>query len=427
MMFKTNLGDMQVFYNDKDILDTPSLFMLSSGDDNFIQCIDSKITLSNNDNLNSKLMVYNPRLQSFIFPFQAKIVKYSDEKKFYCIDLRYKSDEIYQKDYIITIEIDGYVKLNKFRDNSDYYIYCNDNNIEVSTINKSKFYSPTMYIESSPILWIDNTRIYYSANIDDWSEEQIQNLMSKQIYPQIFCKSNPKIIHLVLYSDSYIDMYNITKSYYKNFSDIVQTFYYKFDSSIEKIEIKNDMILIPGKSETLVPGVLDKTLKVIKYITNKIDDYDFIIRSNISTIVNVNLLKSYLHQNALNYAGGYICNIYCENSEYGIISEELHYIYNLNYFQGTAIIFSKECIKSLLIHEKYMNKNIIDDVVFGELARWFNYPLHPMDDKFVICSGRVTQEQVRQLIDERIFYRNKNLNPKIDIINMRLIIDELLH
>ena len=74
------------------------------------------------------------------------------------------------------------------------------------------------------------------------------------------------ILNLVLYSDDihYTQMYEITRKYYSTFP-YVNTIYYKFSSEItDDYLLQGDILLIKG-TETLVPGVLDKTIKAFKF------------------------------------------------------------------------------------------------------------------------------------------------------------------
>ena len=98
-----------------------------------------------------------------------------------------------------------------------------------------------------------------------------------------------KILHLVLYSNDqcYDNMYNSTRKYYHLFEN-VKTYYYKYDENItNEYEIKNDIILLRGKENSIVS--LDKTLKALNIFNCNF--FDYIVRTNISTIVNFDLLE----------------------------------------------------------------------------------------------------------------------------------------
>jgi len=119
-----------------------------------------------------------------------------------------------------------------------------------------------------------------------------------------------QILHLVLYSDTksnqcYDEMFEMTQKYYQKFSPNVRTIYYKYADIQEEFKLVNNMLLIKG-TETLIPGVLDKTIKAFEYIYNHniLQEYEAVVRSNISTIVNFELLIEKLKNTGIPYYAG---------------------------------------------------------------------------------------------------------------------------
>ena len=66
--------------------------------------------------------------------------------------------------------------------------------------------------------------------------------------------------------------------------------------------LDGDMLLIKGV-ETFIPGILDKTVKAFKFFENKYEEYDYITRTNISKIVNFDLLLEELEKRPVDYCG----------------------------------------------------------------------------------------------------------------------------
>jgi hypothetical protein len=115
----------------------------------------------------------------------------------------------------------------------------------------------------------------------------------------------PKVLHLVLYSPEYRDMYESTRSFYA--AQKIPTYYYSFSPNISsEYELKGDQLLIRG-TETYLPGILDKTLKALRYFP--LDPYQYVIRSNASTVVDFEPLLEELARNPVDYAGSFAHNL----------------------------------------------------------------------------------------------------------------------
>lgn len=117
-----------------------------------------------------------------------------------------------------------------------------------------------------------------------------------------------KILNLVLYSNNhYFDaMKDLTSTYYKKFQK-VKTLYYKYTPSLQQdILLDEDVLHIKG-NESLIPGILLKTLKAFEFAFNMNEEFDYIIRTNISTVVNFDLLINSLNPSL--YYGGALCYI----------------------------------------------------------------------------------------------------------------------
>lgn len=235
----------------------------------------------------------------------------------------------------------------------------------------------------------------------------------------------PFIINLVLYSNDneYDNMYHLTRKYYNQFSN-VKTIYYKFnDKNTREYELVDDILNIKGK-ETYIPGILDKTIKAFQYIEDN-DNYkfDYLIRSNISTIVDFDLLTEYLQDTSIEYGGG------LKNT---ITGDKNHPdLENLIYASGTAIILSRSSLKEFLNKKQNLRKDLIDDVSIGVIMRDHlqNIKQHYIPEnrfKF-IPNENGNRSKITDSIKNKsyIFYRNRQDDRKIDVAQMEIIIDYL--
>lgn len=223
-----------------------------------------------------------------------------------------------------------------------------------------------------------------------------------------------KILNLILYSENneeYTKMYKILSKYLKKIN--VKYYFYCYKENLENdYEIIDDIIYIKGV-ESLVPGCLDKTLKTFTICKDM--NFDYLVRSNISEVINFKLLDKFLNSLDIEYGGG---TLYCLHSYlpmYGTIDEK--YL-NTNYIQGNAIIFNRNTFNLIESNrEKLLEYNVIDDVAFGIFLK----------DKVKYIYHTHEKINVSILTNNIIFYRNKSLDRHNDVINMEKLTNLLSH
>ncbi len=167
------------------------------------------------------------------------------------------------------------------------------------------------------------------------------------------------IIILILAHDEgwYPECQSLWKSYMNTHPNI-KSYFIKYNNNLTNdIVLDKDTIYIKG-SESLVPGCLDKTIKTIQYILREQWNFQYIFRTNLSSVVNLNKLYSHIKQNSYNYAG--------VNVEY----------YGCLYASGAGILMSKDICNLLINNSIQLNYNIIDDVAIGYLLQDLNITLN---------------------------------------------------
>jgi hypothetical protein len=249
-----------------------------------------------------------------------------------------------------------------------------------------------------------------------------------------------RILNLIIFSDNvnemYEEMYKCLSELYKLYEEhtdvYVKTVYMKYteDNNILKGEeffLDNNILYIRG-TESFLPGVLLKTLKGFRYFEKDIYNYDYVIRSNISTIINFKLLAEELRYNPIKfYGGGHKRNLQWLGG--GITDSKW---FGTDYIEGTSIIFSIEAIKYILDNINLVRKDIIDDLAFAILIREHRpdvivQDLNPSKYAFVPCFLNNNHIDANAIIDmvlnnKIIFYRNKCCQYReIDLIQMNII------
>jgi hypothetical protein len=235
------------------------------------------------------------------------------------------------------------------------------------------------------------------------------------------------IINLVLYSnnDEYDEMYRLTRDYYKKFNNVT-TIYYKFnENNIEEYELNDDILNIKG-TETYIPGILDKTIKAFKFVNDNYK-FDYIVRSNISTITDFNLLCKELEVNPIEYGGKKLI-LWKTDVPAGIIDATY---FGTDYAAGTSIIVSKNTVNEIINNKDKIIYNIIDDVSIAVLIdKELNYikKNYIHEDHYIFIpnlNGNSTELITLIKNKNYIFYRNRQDDRKIDLSQMRIIIDYL--
>jgi hypothetical protein len=244
-------------------------------------------------------------------------------------------------------------------------------------------------------------------------------------------------LHLVLFSQesvlspndsSYYEcMRETTSPYYQTFPN-VKTIYYTFSDIIQTdYELKDNVLYIKGK-ETYLPGILDKTIKAFEYFQNEYMNYDYVIRSNISTIINFNLLNSELLINPVEYGGSKLLNLQWLDDNSGIIDDTW---FGTIFQSGTSIVFSKNAFQKVLKHKSHIRYNLIDDVALGVLFKEHIPEIEPTsfpspDNKFVYVNS-IENNRLSSIVNNHkyIFYRNRTESREQDCIQMKKIIHYL--
>lgn len=188
-----------------------------------------------------------------------------------------------------------------------------------------------------------------------------------------------KLATIIIYDESVSherDKKEILCSYLKKVPNLV--FYFvTYRNQDSELEVIDHMIYVKGV-EGFIPGILNKTMLALNYL-NKHHEYEYMVRSNISTIVLWDRFP-WKEMDGHHYAG----------------TNVLRFIPELPFAQGTNIILSHEAVSFLLSHESMLDKSIIDDVAIAKFILT-RYPIYELHDRI-----RINQER-----DEGWVYRNR--------------------
>lgn len=211
----------------------------------------------------------------------------------------------------------------------------------------------------------------------------------------------------------YDQMYNI---HLKNDSSI----FVKFTPDLaEPINYNPEsrMIEVRG-TESLVPGILDKTIKAIRYCLENFE-FDVLVRSNISTIVNVPELEKRLERTELkNLYGGHYWHIGNEDKECGFFGDYAKKFMGTEYISGTSIVLSRDMCQYLVDNESKLNYTVVDDLSIGIFFKTEKSQTPNFYASFV--DGHTN-------VPVACFYRFKTENRIHDAIRMLQLYESLKH
>ncbi len=168
-----------------------------------------------------------------------------------------------------------------------------------------------------------------------------------------------KFIFLIIDSDTpYNEIYKSHRErwiksfkYYKD----AKYFFIKFNPSLESdILIEDNYIIFKG-NESYIPGILNKTLKAMELIYN-FYDFDYLIRTNLSSCWQPYLLKNVLIKT---------------DSVYAVIGN----YNNIQFPSGAGIIIPNNIVLYILNNINDFTSNFPDDVEFGAFFSCHNIPL----------------------------------------------------
>lgn len=222
-----------------------------------------------------------------------------------------------------------------------------------------------------------------------------------------------KILNLILYNnaDDYRDMRDILRVYLK--AKNIKYYFYCFKQDIDDdYAIEGDMLYIKG-TESFNPGITEKTIKSI-ILANELFTFDYIVRSNISTIVDMDKIQKYLEDNPIEYGGGYKHVLEWIDNPAGIYDKKY---WGTEFISGTCFILSKKTVDKICENKGDIIWEIMDDVCIGAFCKKHNIPATNIG-----CFAT----NVNFYLPDKIFYRNRRPSRKDDVAAFRKIIPRIL-
>jgi hypothetical protein len=141
----------------------------------------------------------------------------------------------------------------------------------------------------------------------------------------------------------------------KHFQNVHIYLLFGKDSYIDDLDTIKDNIIVSDTTENYIPGIFYKSIHAFKYLEN--DDYDYLIRTNMSSFIMIDRLISYLSTLKTDRIYNGIFN-YDEGSKFG-------------YIIGWNICMSKDVVSYIVKHENEVDVlyEVNDDICFGSILK----------------------------------------------------------
>jgi|LakMenE01Jun11ns_1017448.scaffolds.fasta_scaffold9582752_2 hypothetical protein len=232
-----------------------------------------------------------------------------------------------------------------------------------------------------------------------------------------------KVCILFIYSDDtiYNSMLQIQRKYVHKFNN-VDSYFIKMDNSQNDDIIKNDDIISIKGNETLL-NILYKTIKSFELLFE--NNYDFFVRSNISTIIDINqLLDTLEHLPKTNYYGG--ANIMILQWVGSGIVDNTYF--GTHFTTGIGIILSNDVVKHFISNKDKIDYSIVDDI---SISIYLHKNMPECLDNFIkyrffmhTLYTNIQDLNKDSFNKNTIFYRNNTIgNRNADVLIMNHIVN----
>jgi len=294
--------------------------------------------------------------------------------------------------------------------NNSYYILATSYNKTINSIfnifNNNIKNNKNITIDSilKNIKNLNNIKYNYDVFYNIKNKNNIKNVINLNFPIKL------KFLNLILYSENnpeYVKMKKYLTEYLKLKN--IRHYFYCYKKDLKKnYEIIDNVVYIKG-IENIHPGCTDKTLKVFSLFEN--EDYNFIIRSNISTIVNFEILEKEIFDKDIIYGSSLINKLKEIDKPFGIIDKKY---FGTLFPSGVCIILCKNLVKLIVKNQELIRSyNVIDDLSIGIYLK--DYKLKNVSQKI----------NINNTCKDICVYRNKRDDRKEDVQIMKNILHEL--
>jgi hypothetical protein len=227
-----------------------------------------------------------------------------------------------------------------------------------------------------------------------------------------------KLLILSIYSKSkqYDEMLSIHRSYLHKFPSVTTYFIDFREHQTNPIEVEDDFIYVKGKDTYI--NITYKTIEAIEYAVKHLK-FDYMIRTNMSTIINIPALIAYCSdlRKTNVYTGGNILTLHWLDKKCGIKDQTY---WGTNFVSGTSIIMSCDVACSMIKQKSKIKYDVIDDVAIGLFIKeYMPSAYYYKCALFFVVRRNIKPSEVDK---QFVFFRNRAYENRVgDVKNMKII------
>jgi hypothetical protein len=222
-----------------------------------------------------------------------------------------------------------------------------------------------------------------------------------------------KIIFLIISSQNneiYLKMRYLLSKFYCIYPNEIKYFFVENKENLDQDVIEDNNYLYIKGIESYVPGIYQKTINAMEYVTNKYS-FDYLIRTNLSTFWHLPNLFNFLNNIPKEkFAGGF--NIQ-------------------GFLTGTGIIMSRDVAITVYTYKNY--SHISEDLAFSQTIQANGISLFNITDYkwgFLIPKNDILPNNCRYLdindnFSDILFFRIKNSDRNIDITYFEILLNKI--
>ncbi len=208
-----------------------------------------------------------------------------------------------------------------------------------------------------------------------------------------------KILVLIIASDN-APYYNAHQNIWRSYMHLdpnIEAYFMKCDPQIKcDVQIEGDVIWVKAR-ETYIPGILDKTIISMEYMIPRLKEFDYVLRTNLSSFYIFSRLINFTKNLPLN-------NCYC--------GPLLRYKGGIRYAAGSGFLLSTDLVELLVEgKKKLINHPLIDDVAIGEYLTSRDIDIIP-SPRLDILNINSWNKNKNSISEDTFHFRLKNLEHK---------------